>query len=91
MSIIISAGALLGQQAPQKIRGSVVGVFGLAGAIGILFASKVGGEIYDSISPTAPFVMMGILNAALMFYALWVRLRHGKYQPLTASVQDSSQ
>jgi MFS family permease len=91
ISVIISAGALLGQQAPQKIRGSVVGVFGLAGAIGILFASKVGGEIYDSISPTAPFVMMGILNAALMFYALWVRLRHGKYQPLTASVQDSSQ
>lgn len=91
ISVIISAGALLGQQAPQKIRGSVVGVFGLVGAIGILFASKVGGEIYDSISPTAPFVMMGILNAALMFYALWVRLRHGKYQPLTASVQDSSQ
>ena len=91
ISVIISAGALLGQQAPQKIRGSVVGVFGLVGAIGILFASKVGGEIYDSISPTAPFVMMGILNAALMFYALWVRLRHGKYQPITASVQDSSQ
>ena len=91
ISVIISAGALLGQQAPQKIRGSVVGVFGLVGAIGILFASKVGGEIYDSISPTAPFVMMGILNAALMFFALWVRLRHGKYQSLTASVQDSSQ
>ncbi|MDG2155433.1 MAG: MFS transporter [Gammaproteobacteria bacterium] len=91
ISVIISAGALLGQQAPQKIRGSVVGVFGLVGAIGILFASKVGGEIYDSISPTAPFVMMGILNAALMFYALWIRLRHGKYQPITASVQDSSQ
>lgn len=91
ISVIISAGALLGQQAPQKIRGSVVGVFGLAGAIGILFASKVGGEIYDSISPTAPFVMMGILNAALMFFALWIRLRHGTYQPITTSVQDSSQ
>jgi MFS family permease len=91
ISVIISAGALLGQQAPQKIRGAVVGVFGLVGGIGILFASKVGGEVFDNVSRTAPFVMMGILNAALMLFALWVRLRHGKYQSITTSVQDSSQ
>ena len=89
ISVIVSAGALLGQEAPQKIRGAVVGVYGIVGAIGILFAAKVGGEIFDSISRTAPFVMMGILNAALMLFALWVRLRHGKTQRITTSVQDN--
>jgi MFS family permease len=77
ISVIVSAGALLGQEAPINIRGAVVGVFGLVGAIGILFATKVGGEIFDGISRTAPFVMMGILNAILMLFALWVRFRHG--------------
>jgi MFS family permease len=77
ISVIVSAGALLGQEAPTQIRGAVVGVFGLVGAIGILFATKLGGEIFDGISRTAPFVMMGILNASLMLFALWVRFRHG--------------
>ncbi len=90
ISVIVSAGALLGQEAPERIRGAVVGVFGLVGAIGILFATKIGGEIFDSIGRTSPFVMMGILNAMLMTFALWVRFRHGNASAETPAIQDTA-
>ena len=80
-SVVISGGALLGQEAPLKYRGAVVGVFGLLGGVGILFASKVGGEIFDAISRTAPFVMMAIMNGILALCALYVHVQDkaGRY------------
>ncbi len=89
ISVIVSAGALLGQQAPKERRGAVVGVFGLIGAIGILFASKVGGNLFDQVGRTAPFVMMGILNAVLMLFALWVRFRYGPHKRVITKTQES--
>jgi MFS family permease len=75
VSVLIAAGAMLGQEAPAKNRGAVVGVFGLLGGVGILFATYVGGIVFDNIGRTAPFVMMGILNFALMLVAILIRLR----------------
>jgi MFS family permease len=70
VSVLIASGAAMGQEAPAEKRGAIVGVFGLAGAVGILFAVWAGGIVFDVIGRTAPFVMMGILNAALMLVAL---------------------
>ena len=75
VSVLIAAGAVLGQEAPVANRGAVVGVYGLVGGVGILFATYVGGIVFDNIGRTAPFVMMGILNTALMLVAILVRLR----------------
>jgi MFS family permease len=66
VSVLIASGALMGQEAPARSRGAIVGVFGLMGGLGILFATFVGGIVFDNIGRTAPFVMMGILNFALM-------------------------
>jgi MFS family permease len=69
VSVLIASGAAMGQEAPAHKRGAIVGVFGLMGGAGILFSVYVGGLVFDNIGRTAPFVMMGILNFALMLVA----------------------
>lgn len=70
ISTIISGGALIGQEAPSKMRGSVLGIFGLCGAMGLLTASFLGGQVFDHFSPTAPFTMMSIINGIICLLAL---------------------
>ncbi len=77
-AVVISVGALLGQEAHGRYRGSIVGVFGQLGGLGILVTTALGGQLFDQIGRTAPFMMMGLMNFALMAGALWVRAsRHG--------------
>ncbi len=64
--VIVSVAALLGQEASAKYRGSIVGVFGTMGGIGILATAFIGGQLFDGIGRTAPFLMMGIFNFILM-------------------------
>jgi len=72
-SVIVAAGALLGQEARIEYRGPIVGFYSAVGAFGILFATSVGGLVYDQIGPSAPFTMMAILNGGLLAVALLVR------------------
>jgi len=72
-SVIVSVAALLGQESDSPHRGAIVGVFGLLGGLGILVTTLLGGQIFDAISRTSPFIMMGLMNLALMLAALWVR------------------
>ena len=75
ISGVIASQALVAQEAPIRIRGSILGVFGFFGAVGILIATKVGGVIFDSIAPSAPFVMMGAINAVIFVWGVWVMLK----------------
>jgi MFS family permease len=70
--VIVSVAALLGQESNSTYRGSIVGVFSLMGGVGILATTFFGGQVYDGIGRTAPFVMMGLLNFVLMAAAIWV-------------------
>ncbi len=76
-SAIVSANALIGQSAPASIRGSVLGCYSLCGAAGILFATSVGGRLFDLWMPGGPFVQMGIINALVLVAAIFVRRRTG--------------
>jgi MFS family permease len=75
LSALFSSQGLIGQEAPEKERGAIVGVFGFCGAVGILFATGVGGRLFDSIAPAAPFVVMGIANVVLLIWAIVVRIK----------------
>jgi len=75
ISVLIAAGALLGQEARAETRGAVVGVFGLLGGVGILFVTYVGGLVFDGLGRTAPFVMVALLNLLLLGAAALVRRR----------------
>jgi len=75
ISAIVAGNALLGQEAPKNIRGAAVGVFSLVGTLGILFATVLGGVVFDAIGPGAPFTMMAIVNAVVVVWALSVYLK----------------
>lgn len=83
---ILASQVLIGQVAPGPIRGAVIGMVGFFGAVGILAISKVGGYAYDEWMPGAPFVIMAIVNAILLIFALYVRWRP---VPTTAAVGES--
>lgn len=70
---IITSGVLIAEQAPERLRGSVVGLFTLSGAVGILIASVVGGYLFDHWLRTGPFVFFGFISALVMLWALVVK------------------
>ena len=71
---IIGSSTLIAQESPVRIRGAVVGFFSACGAIGILIASKVGGQLFDSWSPTAPFVLFGLFALIVALCGIALRL-----------------
>ena len=74
ISAFLGSQTLIGQEAPESKRGSVVGVFNTSGAIGILVASAIGGRLFDSVGPSAPFVLVGAFNGLVLLGAIAVRL-----------------
>ncbi len=70
---IITSGVLIAEHAPDRLRGSVVGVFTLTGAIGILIASVVGGYLFDHWLKSGPFVFFGLISFAVLLWALVLR------------------
>lgn len=71
-SCFFTSQALIGQEAETKVRGSVIGMFGICGAAGILFATSVGGQLFDAWMPAGPYVLIGGANALVFFCALIV-------------------
>ncbi|KAI9670953.1 MAG: hypothetical protein M1831_005038 [Alyxoria varia] len=52
------------------LKGSIAGIYSLAGGAGILLLTKLGGLLFDRLSPGAPFYMLAIFNAILLVVAL---------------------
>lgn len=88
ISAFVSSQALVGQQAPAARRGAVIGFFGTAGAVGILVGTAGGGWLFGAISPAAPFVLFGALNAVVFVWAILVNNKISK--PSVPPAEDSS-
>lgn len=84
LAAILTATALVGQEARGQTVGAVSGLFTLSGAIGILLATKLGGWIFDAWMPGGPFVVTGILNGLVMLAALAV-MAAGQHRPVAAA------
>ena len=72
VSCFFASQALDGQEAPMIERGSVLGVFGLCGAFGILLWTVIGGRLFDQWIPAGPFVLAGIGNLLVFVFAVVV-------------------
>ena len=68
--IVVGAQSVLGEEAPAHLRGSSIVVFTLAGMFGVLLVSLVGGFEFDKIHPSAPFVLVGLLNLTALIFAM---------------------
>jgi len=79
--VIVSAPALVGQEAPIRVRGSVFGFVAFAGAVGVLVNVKISGLLFDAWMYQAPFILMGALNALVLIWAVVVRLKCGAGRP----------
>ena len=75
VSCFFASQALVGQEAPMKERGSVIGVFGLCGAFGILLSTVIGGRLFDQWMAAGPFVLVGVGNLLVFIFAIFVRGR----------------
>ena len=78
MSVILSVTGLLGQETPIDARGSVIGLAGLCGSIGILATSLAGGFLFDYWRISGPVILVGAANFLAGAFALRVWLRDGR-------------
>jgi hypothetical protein len=60
-----------GQESSRaSLKGSIAGMYSLAGGAGILLLTKVGGLLFDRVDPGSPFFMMAGFNAVLFAITL---------------------
>jgi MFS family permease len=77
-AMIITTQSLLGQEAPEDLRGSAMGIFILLGILGVAFINVLGGYLFDTVHFSAPFVLVGVLNLIAFVAALTLRRRHSE-------------
>ncbi|MEC9375966.1 MAG: MFS transporter [Pseudomonadota bacterium] len=65
--------SLVGQEAPARERGSIISFSSMCGAVGILIFTLVGGRLFDSWAPWAPFYIAGVYQVVLLVFAIVVR------------------
>jgi len=53
----------------------------MCGAIGIFFASGLGGRLFDSVGPAGPFLLIGVLNGVVVLLAILVRMKSPGHIP----------
>ena len=75
LGCIITSGVLISQQSPEHNRGAIIGTFNLAGAVGILVASVVGGWLFEHWREPGPFVVFGALALVMMIAAVLLSRR----------------
>lgn len=74
ISAFFGATALISQEAPVRERGTVMGMFNTSGAIGILISAGLGGALFDSVGPWAPFMLIGVVSLIIAVLAVLVRI-----------------
>ena len=84
ISGVIASGVLIAQQAPRDIRGSVIGVFSFFGAIGILAATGIGGQLFDHWLPQGPFLLFSFFSFVILIWGLTIR---HKIVPLNEEIE----
>lgn len=78
ISAFLGAQTVIAKEAPQELRGSVIGAFNFCGAVGILVLSLIGGYLFDTFGPWSTFFMVGILNGCVALGALWLGSKEAK-------------
>jgi MFS family permease len=74
ISAFLGAQTIIGKEAPEAVRGSVIGLFNFCGAFGILVLTGIGGWLFDHVAPWAPFFLVGILNGVIALMC-WLQFK----------------
>jgi predicted MFS family arabinose efflux permease len=74
ISAICASVTLVGQEARAEERGAIIAMNGFFGALGIFLAFAIGGRLFDAYGPSAPFIMVGAVQAVLFVGAIMIRV-----------------
>ena len=55
---------------PGDVRGTMNGLLHFFGQVGILLFTKIGGHLFDTVGPSAPFGMLGCCDVIIGLIAL---------------------
>ena len=66
----ISVEVLFFKNVPSEIRGTMMGVFAFFGLFGALTFTLVGGQMFDRIDRSAPFIFLAIMDSFLVVLAI---------------------
>jgi len=86
ISAFFGATTMISHEAPRLTRASVIGMFNMSGAIGILITSGIGGLLFDAYGGAAPFALVGVFNGCVMLLAIVVRIKSPGFIPSAAAV-----
>ena len=88
---MMSSMALVGQEAPARERGAVIGMLSMFGSLGIMLAAKYGGELFSASTPWAPFVLVAAAQVVLIVVAIviWI-VAPGDWKAASAARASSS-
>ena len=73
---------------PGDISGSMRGIFNFFGQIGTLSLTLLAGWLFDNVGPTAPFILVGILDFILVVVML-IQSCRGKLNIHTRNIKKS--
>jgi len=78
ISGIVTSGALAAKQAPEEVRGAVMGLCQVFGALGAMLIAILGGRLFDLWLPQAPFAIAAVICAGVGLWGITAELRSGK-------------
>ncbi|KAL8670925.1 MAG: hypothetical protein Q9168_004557 [Polycauliona sp. 1 TL-2023] len=56
----------LATETHEHLKGTIAGVYSFAGSLAILILTKLGGVLFDSVGPKAPFYLLSLFNLGLL-------------------------
>jgi len=78
IGMVVSSQILIAAEAPEETRGAVSGFFSLSGSISVLVSTKLGGELFDIWTPTAPFFLVGLYNIVVLLFSVFLYIKSRK-------------
>ncbi len=71
-AVSVGTSTLTADLSPKKILGSVLGVSNTVGSLGTLTFVQIGGILFDQVSHSSPFAIVGVADIAALIYGLTV-------------------
>jgi MFS family permease len=80
ISGLICGGALIAQQTPQSVRGSVMGLYGFMGSLGAMVSVLIGGFLFDRWMAQGPFILVSLGALLAAIWGAWLYAKQRKMQ-----------
>ena len=81
----VTVDGLFSKSLPKDIRGTLNGVYSFFGFVGLLFFTKFGGKMFDTVGPRSPFFLVAWLDLAFALLIITLALC-GKFKKVEAMI-----